>query len=91
MDNSSGNGNTRPPYLPPKATEPDMKQWTGSKLGKEYIKGVYHPCLFKLYAEYIRRNARLDEAQAGKKIAGKISITSDKQMTPPLRQTAKKN
>ena len=91
MDNSSGNGNTRPPYLPPEATEPDMKQWTGSKLGKEYIKGVYQPCLFKLYAEYIMRNARLDEAQAGKKIAGKISITSDMQMTPPLQQTAKKN
>ena len=49
--------------------ESDIKQRTGSKLGKEYIKGVYHPCLFKLYAEYIMRNARLDEAQAGRKIA----------------------
>ena len=29
------------------------------------------PCLFKLYAEYIRQNARLDEAQAGIKIAGR--------------------
>ena len=29
------------------------------------------PCLFNLYAEYIMRNARLDEAQAGIKIAGK--------------------
>ena len=29
------------------------------------------PCLFKLYAEYITRNARLDEAQAGIKIAGR--------------------
>ena len=29
------------------------------------------PCLFKLYAEYITRKARLDEAQAGIKIAGK--------------------
>ena len=28
-------------------------------------------CLFKLYAEYIRQNARLDEAQAGIKIAGR--------------------
>ena len=49
--------------------ESDMKQQTDSKLGKEYIKGVYHPCLFKLYAEYIMRNARLDEAQAGRKIS----------------------
>ena len=38
----------------------DMKQQTGSKLGKEYIKAVY--CLFNLYAEYIMRNAGLDEA-----------------------------
>ena len=29
------------------------------------------PCLFTLYAEYIRRNAGLDEAQAGIKIAGR--------------------
>ena len=29
------------------------------------------PCLFNIYAEYIRRNARLDEAQAGIKIAGR--------------------
>ena len=29
------------------------------------------PCLFNLYAEYIMRNARLDEAQAGIKIAGR--------------------
>ena len=29
------------------------------------------PCLFKLYAEYIRQNARLDDAQAGIKIAGR--------------------
>ena len=44
-----------------------MEQWTGSKLGKEYVKAVYcHPdCLTYLYAEYIMRNARLDEAQAG--------------------------
>ena len=36
-------------------------------------------------------HARLDEAQAGIKIAGEISITSDTQMTPPLWQKAKKN
>ena len=36
-------------------------------------------------------NAGLDEAQAEIKIAGEISITSDMQMTPPLRQKAKKN
>jgi len=51
--------------------ELDMEQQTGSKLGKEYVMAVYLlPCLFNLYAEYIMRNAGLDEAQAGIKIAG---------------------
>ena len=47
------------------------------------------PCLFNLYAEYIMRNAGLEEAQAGIKL-GEISITSDIQMTPPLWQKVKK-
>ena len=51
--------------------ELNMEQQTGSKLGKEYIKAVSLPCLFNLYAEYIMWNARLDEAQAGIKIAGR--------------------
>ena len=47
-----------------------MEQWTGSKLEKEYVKAVYcHPPLFNLYPEYIMRNAGLEEAQAGIKIA----------------------
>ena len=50
-----------------------MEQWTGSKLGKEYIKAVYcHPAY--LYTEYIMRNAGLEEAQAGIKIAGRNII-----------------
>ena len=50
--------------------EPDMEQWTGSTLGKEYIKAVIlSPCLFNLY--YIMQNAGLEEAQAGIKIAGR--------------------
>ena len=49
-----------------------MEQQTGSKLGKEYVKAVYLLlCLFNLYEEYIMRNAGLDEAQAGIRIAGK--------------------
>ena len=52
--------------------ELDMEQQTGSKSGKEYIKAVYcHPDYFNLYAEYIMRNAGLDETQAGIKIAGR--------------------
>ena len=51
--------------------EPDMEQQTGSKLGKEFISQgcILSPCLFNLYAEYIMRNARLDEAQSGIKTA----------------------
>ena len=52
---------------------------------------ILSPCLFSLYAKYIMRNARLDEAQAGIKMLGEISITSDMQMTPLLWQKAKKN
>ena len=40
--------------------------------GKRVHQGcILSPCLFNLYAEYIRGNARLDEAQAGIKIAGR--------------------
>ena len=67
--------------------ELDMQQQTGSKLEKEYIKAVYcHPA----YLTYMR-NAGLDEAQAGIKIAWRTSVTSDTQMTPPFLQKATKN
>ena len=52
---------------------------------------ILSSCLFNLYAEYIMRNAGLEEAQAGIKVAGEISITSDMQMTPPLWQKVKRN
>ena len=42
------------------------------QIGKEVLQGcILSPCLFNLYAEYIMRNARLDEEQAGIKIAGR--------------------
>ena len=60
------------------------------QIGKGVHQGcILLPCLFNLYAEYIMRNGGLYEAQAGIKIAGKISITSDMQMTPSLRQKVK--
>ena len=44
------------------------------QIGKGVHQGcVLSPCLFNLYAEYIMRNARMDETQAGNKIAGRNS------------------
>ena len=69
--------------------ELDMEQQIGSKLRKEYIKAVYCHPVYLTYTEYIMQNARLDEAQAGIKIARRISITPDMQVTPPLWQKGK--
>ena len=71
-------GNSRPPYLPLRnlyagqeetvRTGHGTKDWF--KIGKGVRQGyILSPCLFNLYAEYITQNARLDEAQAGIKIA----------------------
>ena len=73
-------GNTRPPYLPPEkpvaGQEATVRTGYGTmdwfKIGKGVHQGcILSPCLFNLYAEYIMRNAGLDEAQAGIKIAGR--------------------
>ena len=49
-----------------------MEQQTGSKLGKKYIKAEYcHPAYLTYMQNYIMRNAGLDKAQAGIKIAGR--------------------
>ena len=71
--------------------ELDMEQlvpWF--QIGKGVYQGcILSPCLFNFYADYIMRNAGLEEAQAGIKIAGRN--TSDMQMTPPLWQKVKRN
>ena len=54
-------------------------------------KGVLSPCLFNFYAEYIVRDTGLEDAQAGIKMPGEISITSDMQKTPPLWQKLKRS
>ena len=60
------------------------------QIGKRVRQGcVLSPCLFNLYAECIMRNAGLEEAQAGIKIAGRNINNSDVQMTPLLWQKAK--
>ena len=71
-------GNTKPPDLPPEelyaGQETTVRTGHGTADWFQIGKGVCQicilsPCLFNLYAEYITRNARLDEAQAGIKIA----------------------
>ena len=55
------------------------------QIGKGVHQGfILSPCLFNFYSEYIMQSARLDEAQTRIKIAERISIISDTQMTPPL-------
>ena len=58
------------------------------QIGKGVCQGcILSTCLFNLYAEYIMRNAGLEEAQGGIKIAGRnIKKTSEMQTTPPLWQ-----
>ena len=73
-------GNTRPPDLPPEKSYAGQEATVRTGLGTtdwfQNRKGVHQgcillPCLFNFYAEYIMQNARLDEAQAGIKIAGR--------------------
>ena len=52
--------------------ELDMAQQTGFQIGNGVCQAcILSPCLFHFYAEYIMRNAGLEEAQAGIKIAGR--------------------
>ena len=52
--------------------EMDMEQWTGSKLGKEYVKTVYCHLAYLIYTKNIScEMPGLDEAQAGIKITGR--------------------
>ena len=79
MENSERDGNTRPPDPPLEKPvcrsgsklELDIEQdWF--QIGKGVCQGcILSPCLFNLYAEYIMRNAGLDEAHAEIKISGR--------------------
>ena len=94
MENSETTGNTRPPDLPLTGQEATVRtehrtDWF--QIGTGVCQGcILSPSLFNLHAEYIMKNAGLDEAQAGSRLLGEISITSDMQMTPPLWQKVKK-
>ena len=66
--------------------------WFQIGKGKGVHQGcILSPCLFNFYAEYIMRNAELEEAQAGIKITERNIDKLDMQMTPPLWQKVKRN
>ena len=79
MENSERDGNTTQPDLPLEKpvcrSGRTVRNGHGTdwfQIGKGVRQGcILSPCLFNLYAEYIMRNAGLDEAQAGIKIAGR--------------------
>ena len=72
--------------------ETDMEQWTGSKLGKEYIKAVYcHPAHLTYMQSTSCEMLGWMKHKLESRLPGEISITSDMQMTPPLWQKMKRN
>ena len=72
--------------------EPDMRQWTDSKLEKEYIKVLYcHPAYLTYMQSIPHKMLGWVKHKLELRLQGEISITSDVQMTPPLWQKVKKN
>ena len=69
-----------------------IEQWTGSELGKEYIKAVYcHPaCLTYMQSTSCEMMGWMKH-KLESRLLGEISITSDRHMTPPLWQKVKRN
>ena len=65
--------------------ELDMEQQTGSKLGKEYVKAVYHhpACLTYMQSTSLEMPIKMKH-KLESRLLGEILITSDTQMTPPL-------
>ena len=105
LENSSRDGNTRPLtfllrnlYAGQEATVRTRHGTTDCfQIGKGVHQGcILSPCLFNLYAEYIMKNARLDEAQAGIKIARRninnlryaddttVMVESEEELKSPL-------
>ena len=72
--------------------EPDVEQWTGSKLGNEYVKSVYgHPACLNYMQSTSCEMSGWTKLKLESRLPGEISIISDMQMTPPICQKAKRN
>ena len=73
-------------------SELDVEKQTGSILGKEYIKAVYcYPAYLTSMQSTSCEMSGWMKLKLESRLPGKISINSDMQMTPPLRQKAKRN
>ena len=69
-----------------------MEQQTGCKLGKEYVKAVYHHPAYLTYMQSTSwEMPGWMKYKLESRLPGEISVTSDMQMTPPLQQKAKNN
>ena len=69
-----------------------MEQWTGSKLGKAYVKAVYCHTAYLTYMQSTPCEIPgCMKFKLESRLAGELSITSDMQMTPPLWQKMKRN
>ena len=93
VENSERDGNTRPPDLTTweiyvqvkkQQLEPDIEQQTGSNLGKEYVKAVYcHPAYLTYMQSTSWETLGWMKHMLESRLLGKMSITSDMQMTLP--------
>ena len=102
MENSSRDGDTRPPHLPPEKSvcgqEATVVTGHGTtdwfQIGKDIRQGyILSPCLFKLYPEYTMQNARLNDTQAGIRIPWRninnIRYTNDTTLIGESKQELK--
>ena len=72
--------------------ELDREQWTGSKLGKQYIKAVYCHLAYLTYMQSTScEMPGWMKHKLESRLQGEISIISGMQMTPPLWQKVKRN
>ena len=72
-------------------SELDMEQWTGSKLGKEYVRAVYCHCAYLTYKQstsYEMPGWMKHKLES--RLLEEISVTSDTRMTPLLWQKARR-
>ena len=72
--------------------EPDVEHWTDSKLGKECNEAVF--CQPAYVTSMQMTSCKVQDwvkNKLGSRLPGEVSVTSDTQMTPPLRQKVKKS